>query len=432
MFKNALAAKALVVCLLLLGNPAISGVKVDPETGRITITKEPSESTRKDPQSKPPADPKPASTPKAGGPHRVPCGPDCTGGGTTPRTPTTPGSTRTPTSSGATVNPFDLYWAWSTQYVAPIWRPLVQTSAEEIRSYARDKAIETSAGMLMDVGRQYFVGPAWAEKVVFVVSPRVFGFLFNVGGLLFFDPSEIGEGPAAFENGDRKAIREIIDRAEELRKRERDPGRKKVNFEEVPFDIRGPYRSKDADGRVSTEQQRRRAIFVDQNLSKDDVRQIFIGGVARVMGKDAARAADALTWLYDFERVEDEGLSQEAIDFLEEATAKVDAIHERINLRRHPNACVLTPQVWSGKPKSWSCSLPGNAHYTSCQCPFPSQAGASILVNGIPARRAVGQVCVVDQGRACPMANSAVTTSFCTCPGVPGRLGQVQRTREKY
>jgi len=176
---------------------------------------------------------------------------------------------------------------------------------------------------------------------------------------------------------------------------------------------------------TSTEDQRRRAIFKDQTLTRNQAREALVSGATTIIGTDAGRLYATALWLYDLDRVHKEGLSQEAVDLLERSNSLVRSLDKRISDRAYPNACMLTPLNWHGTPSTWTCTLPGRVAYKNCACSTQGPNGLA-WAYGVPVRLVTGQVCRVPNRGACPMLRSEVVGSLCTCSGLGQWQGQVR------
>ena len=390
---------------------------VDIETGRITIEREPK--PPKEPRAAPAPKPSPPE-PKAGtnvGPRRLSSGNWETG--PNPRAPIATGPSTAVASAPRISEQAALYYAWSGLWIKDAWRPVTLFVAEEIKSYA----IEESAYLLTDIAAHYAYGERWAASVGRVWARGALWSGFALYAFLVADPAEIGLGPEPFEQGDRQRIKEYIDDLEKQQKLEKLPSTIKIPFNRLPDEFfEGAPQTTSPFG-PSTELQRRRAIFKDQTLTREQAREALVSGATKLISPDAGRLYASSLWLYDLERVEKEGLSDEAFDLLERGELLSRSLEKRISDRAFPNACMLTPLTWNGTPSTWTCSLPGRVAYNSCSC-MAQGPGGLFPVNGVPVRLVKGQVCRIPKQGACPMLRSEVAGSLCTCGS--GSRGQVR------
>lgn len=360
--------------------------------------------TRPDPPRK-----EPGQTINRGSP-RIPAGADGRPESKPPREPSSPKATSPMTPLDTMVF---LYSEWIKATFRPLWQPTVVFVADQTRAYATEAASKTLADMTFT----YLAGRGWKLTTVASMAPAVIS-----GGFIALDliwPSDIGMEPTPAE------MEQLVKRLEEQRKREPLPETRKRPVEQVPDAFRNPS-SLAAPINVSTEEERRLVMFAAPNITREEARSKLVRGTGIVHGPIGARLLDAMLWLFDIQRIEREGLSEEAGQLFNDLVTQAKEIQGRRNKKLFHNACLIAPPNWNGDPLRWTCSLPATQDYESCFCPPPPNRFGN-WISGYPTRMDTGQVCVIDKVGICPMMESSPVAGFCQCPEFPGSFGQVRK-----
>jgi hypothetical protein len=372
----------------------------------------------RDPFTRPPA---PNGGTPISKPPRVPRGPDG-GDSTTPKNnskPSTPATATDPATASIVAD----YVRWNIaifNFLQAAWRPALVFVAGETSDVARDKA----ANAFLALSTTYLIAKQWKEAVPVVV--------FGVRGLqlvlLMTDIPDAGPGSDNVPDAHwSKARWQYLKKIEAQEKKERMQGVEKFNFHQLPENLRGPA-SDAPSGNQLTEEVRRRSMFSDQTLTKQQAVELLVKGAGAILGANAERFMRAYVWLYDRERIRQEGLSQAAIDLYAEGDALLDAYH----LAKGPNVCEINGAITAAIPK-WTCTvdgwgpkLDGVSPSLACYCPVTTPTG-SWRWSGTARRNAPGFVCTVPGVGTCPMLVAAPLGTLCHCTGYGDRLGQVRR-----
>jgi hypothetical protein len=362
----------------------------------------------RDPFSRPSAPPKEPGKPA--GPTRVGSG----GDGPSPKNPVS--KTKTPTPSPAHIDPLNallvLYVEWLKVTYKDVWRPTTLFLADTVKSEAIERATKTFSDMLFT----YLSGNGWNVTRAAVLAPKVLSGVFIIYSVM--EPSEIGLDPTP------KELEEALKALERQHAKEKLPETKKRPPNEVPQNLRNPA-SEAPPVNVSTEEMRRRILFSDDKLTKEQAFALLSKGAGSLYGSPGQRVTQTVLWLFDTERIEREGLSEEAeqrFDELVEVARELDRLKSR---KRFQNACVVAPPNWYGKPARYTCSLPSSPEFKDCFCPPPPGNGPQ-WVHGFPATMRLGMVCEISATAYCPMIESAPVAGLCGCPGFPGSGGLVR------
>lgn len=291
------------------------------------------------------------------------------------------------------------------------WGPALVFVAGETRAEAQGRA----ANAFIAIASHYLVASGWPGAIAVV----------TVRGLqlieVMHETPETGVGSDSVPGAPwSKARWEYLEKVEAQEKKERMQGIEKFSYPELPDNFRGPA-STFSPSEVMTEEKRRRAMFVDQSLSKQQAMEVVVRGAGAIYGQKAERFARAYLWLYDRERIVSEGLSPAALGLYYEGDALLNDFH----LAKGPNACrissALTPHI-----KAWACKLDGWGPSLNCYCPVSSAAGVGVW-NGKAGRNGPGFVCTVPGFGACPMVSAAPKGTLCQCTGFGGAIGQIRR-----
>lgn len=291
------------------------------------------------------------------------------------------------------------------------WRPALAFVAGETQAEAQDRA----ADALLAVASHYLVGAGWPGAVA-VVTVRGLQLIETMT-----DVPEAGRGADTVPDAPwSKARWEYLQKVEEQEKKERMQGIEKLSYPQLPDTFRGPASAFSPAERL-TEEKRRRAVFTDQSLSKQEAVAQIVKGVGSVHGARAERFARAYFWLFDRERIESEGLSAAALELYEEGEALLDSFHQA----KGPNACHISSPLLPSI-KTWACKLDGWGASLNCYCPVSTPSGGGVW-NGRARRNAPGFVCTVPGYGACPMLSAAPKGTLCQCTGYGAAIGQVRR-----
>lgn len=300
------------------------------------------------------------------------------------------------------------------------WRPAVAFTANEVKSFY----IQEFTIAFRDVTLAYVRGPGWAKKSLTWLAPKVIERLFSVYGALELaipedtDPgSELSADKLPVEE---RALRNHLRELEQRMKEE--PTLQRFPFVELPQPYRGPA-SQPTTGDISTEEMRRHAIFADPNITRDGARLALARAAGRIYGPTGEQVTASMLWLYDTDRIRRDGLSQQAMDWLDEVGPLLAAVKPR---KRIPNACLIQAPQWLGNPAFWACTLPyTTSPGTSCYCPAPPP-NLPVALTGVPKTYGRGMVCDVPGAGVCPMVHSRPVGTFCQCSGFEGPWGQVR------
>ena len=294
-----------------------------------------------------------------------------------------------------------------------MWRPTIVYVAGEAKSTAIEKVTQSLTDMMFT----YLSGRGWSVKPMAVAAPRVINVLFSVYSAV--EPTELGREPTT-----PKELEDALKNLEDVRRKESSPTLNNRPIDAIPTNLRNPS-SEGAPMDASTEESRRHVIFANPNLSKEQARLAFAEGAGIVYGDAAKRATDAVLWLFDIERIEREGLSEQAERALATLGDAAKSVVSRRAKKQYPNACLIGRPQWSGTPRMWSCSLPPTQDGADCYCPPPPDTVGNWL-EGRPVTLKRGMVCALPQGAVCPMVESAPEGSLCRCGGLAAVQGQVR------
>ena len=306
-----------------------------------------------------------------------------------------------------------LYTEWTKATFAPIWRPTVVLVADSIGGYATEEAAKD----LANIGYTYLTGRGWRVATAAKYTTRAIGVTFFL--LDLFWPEDIGMEPTPAE------VEQALKRLQEQRRKEALPETRKRPAQDLPGQFRNPS-SEAPPVDVSTEEERRRAIFADQTMTREQAQATLIKGAGTLHGPRGAQFLEAMLWLYDTDRIEREGLSEEAEALFDELVVLSKNLQKQRENRLPHNACVIAPPNWDGEPTRWTCSLPATQKYAQCFCPPPPNSYGQ-WIKGFPTRMEYGHVCVISKTKACPLVSAGPLAGLCGCPGFPGRIGQVRR-----
>lgn len=367
----------------------------------------------RDPFERPEPPPKePGRTIHKGSP-RIPSGADSRPDRPEPKPPKLPGKVAAASPMATLDNLQLLYTEWLKVTYGPLWRPTVVFVADQVSAYAMEEAAKTFADMTFT----YLSGRGWTVRASAAVAPKLISGAFFVLDVMW--PTDIGVEPTPAE------LDQAVKRLEEQRRKESLPETRKRPADQLPEKFRDPA-SLEPPINVSTEESRRRAIFADPNLSREQARELLAKGAGIVHGPVAARFMESFLWLFDADRINREGLSEEAEVIFEEIVGTAQQIQKRRKKKLFHNACLIAPPNWEGIPARWTCSLPATQDYASCYCPPPPNIVGSWIM-GYPTRMDTGQACVIPKAGVCPLTSSSPLAGFCACPEFPGLLGQVRR-----
>lgn len=299
------------------------------------------------------------------------------------------------------------------------WRPTLSYNAGENKT----NAIEYVTIGFNDIARAYFFGTGWAASNEKWVSNKAINLLFYFHTVL--EPTDINPSLDLDINAnigiDYEKFRDYLKRFNEKTKNEN--REIKVMWRDLPDDflIHVPLkRSTD----VSTEKQRRRAIFENKNLTKDQARLVLAKTSGQLYGEAVRQFTENWLWLYDADRLKKEGLSQAAINLFYEGEELIENFQPSAERQKFANSCLIQPPNWIGTPTAWACPLPlSNNSVMDCYCQTPSEIGA--IIAGTPRRFARGLVCIIPDGSNCPMVHSEPIGTMCECSGIPNQFGQI-------
>lgn len=325
-------------------------------------------------------------------------------------------STKIPMSSplGPLDNLIKLYLEWTKATYSPLWRETVVFTADSVRAYATEELTKE----LANKGYAYLTGRGWNVVTAAKYTSKTIGASFIL--LDLFWPSEIGMEPTPDE------MERSLRRLQEQRRKEALPETKKRPAQDLPGQFRNPAsEAPPTSSSVSTEEERRRAMFADQTLTSEQAQALLVRGAGVLHGPKGGQLLEAMLWLYDMDRIEREGLSEEAEALYDELIALSKRYQEQRESRMSHNACVIAPPKWKGTPTRWTCTLPATQKYAECFCPPPPNYFGP-WIEGFPTRMQEGHVCVISRTATCPMGSASPLGGFCSCPGFPGMAGQVR------
>ena len=365
---------------------------------------------KRDPFSRPPPPAKEPGRPT--GPTRVGSG----GDSPAPKTPVSNPKTPSTTPSPARIDPLTalltLYVEWLKVTYKDAWRPPTLFLAETVKGEAIEGATKTFSDMLFT----YLAGNGWNVGRIAVLAPRVLTGVFIIYAVM--EPSEIGRDPTP------KELEEALKALEVQSAKEKLPETKKRPAVDVPQNIRNPA-SLAPPANVSTEEMRRRALFADQSLTKEQAFALLAKGAHSIYGDLGQRLTQTVLWLFDTDRIERDGLSEEAEQRFDELVQIARELDARKAKKHFQNACVIAPPNWFGKPARYTCSLPSSPEFKDCFCPPPPGVSTN-WIHGFPARMQLGMVCEISSNAYCPMIESAPVAGLCGCPAFPGQGGLVR------
>lgn len=300
------------------------------------------------------------------------------------------------------------------------WRPAVAYTSNEVKSFY----IQEFTIAFRDVALAYLRGPGWAKTSLTWLAPRAIERLFTIYGALELAIPE-DTHPSSELSADKlpveeRALRNHLRKLEQRVKEE--PTLQRLPFVELPQPYRGPA-SQPTTGDLSTEKMRRYAMFADPDLTRDGARLALARAAGRIYGPTGEQVTASMLWLYDTDRIHRDGLSQQAMDWLDELGPLLAAVKPR---KRIPNACLIQAPQWVGTPAFWACTLPyTTSPGASCYClaPPPNQP---VALTGVPKTYGRGMVCDVPGAGMCPMVHSQPVGTFCQCSGFQQLRGQVR------